>query len=83
MKKQHDRADALVKNAQRNIDQKGIDSPRQYGENYKQGTPLGERVKNLGEDIGSSAEEFVKVLLRGLSEELKISKEIPRMLPKT
>ncbi|MBE8999289.1 MULTISPECIES: hypothetical protein [unclassified Nostoc] len=61
----NDRADALVKNAQRNIDQKSVDSPRQYGENYKQGTPLGERVKNLGEDIGSSAEEVRKGVVKG------------------
>ncbi|MEH2025686.1 hypothetical protein [Nostoc sp.] len=61
----NDRADALVKNAQKNIDQKGIDSREQYGENYKQGTPLGERVKNLGEDIGSSAEEVRKGVVKG------------------
>ncbi|PHM11260.1 hypothetical protein [Nostoc sp. 'Peltigera malacea cyanobiont' DB3992] len=60
-----DRADALAKNAQKNIDRKGIDSPGQYGENYKQGTPLGERVKNLGEDIGSSAEEVRKGVVKG------------------
>ncbi len=61
----NDRAKALVKNAQKNIDQKGADSPGQYGENFKQGTPLGERVKNLGEDIGSSAEEVRKGLVKG------------------
>ncbi|MGV0105670.1 hypothetical protein [Nostoc sp. DSM 114167] len=61
----NDRAKALVKNAQKNIDQKGIDSPEQYGENYKQGTSLGGRVKNLGEDIGSSAEELGKGLVKG------------------
>ncbi|MBN3875869.1 MULTISPECIES: hypothetical protein [unclassified Nostoc] len=61
----NDRADALAKNAQRNIDQKSVDSAGQYGENYKQGTPLGERVKNLGEDIGSSAEEVRKGVVKG------------------
>ncbi|MEH2283605.1 MAG: hypothetical protein V7K90_20130 [Nostoc sp.] len=61
----NDRADALVKNAQKNIDQKGIDSREQYGRNFKQGTPLGERVKNLGEDIGSSAEEVRKGVVKG------------------
>jgi hypothetical protein len=61
----NDRADALAKNAQKNIDRKGIDSPEQYGENYKQGTPFGERVKNLGEDIGSSAEEVRKGVVKG------------------
>ncbi|MEH2105667.1 hypothetical protein [Nostoc sp.] len=61
----NDKAEALVKNAQKNIEQKGADSPEQYGQNYKQGTPLGERVKNLGEDIGSSAEEVRKGLVKG------------------
>ncbi|MEH2235129.1 hypothetical protein [Nostoc sp.] len=61
----NDKADALVKNAQRNIDQKGIDSREQYGRNFQQGTPLGERVKNLGEDIGSSADEVRKGLVKG------------------
>ncbi|MDZ8069398.1 MAG: hypothetical protein RMY64_27925 [Nostoc sp. DedQUE08] len=61
----NDRAKALVKNAQKNIDRKGIDSPEQYGENYKQGTSLGGRVKNLGEDIGGSAEELGKGLVKG------------------
>ncbi|MEH2244687.1 hypothetical protein [Nostoc sp.] len=61
----NDRGDAMAKNAQRNIEQKGADSPEQYGENYKQGTSLGGRVKNLGEDIGSSAEEVRKGLVKG------------------
>ena len=61
----NDRADALAKNSQKNIDQKGIDSPEQYGRNYKQGTPLGERVKNLGEDIGSSANELGEGVVKG------------------
>ncbi|MHC5724451.1 MAG: hypothetical protein ACYTXY_09910 [Nostoc sp.] len=61
----NDRGDALAKNSQKNIEQKGIDSREQYGENYKQGTPFGERVKNLGEDIGSSAEEVRKGLVKG------------------
>lgn len=61
----NDRGDAMAKNAQRNVEQKGADSPEQYGENYKQGTSLGGRVKNLGEDIGSSAEEVRKGLVKG------------------
>ncbi|MBN3927976.1 hypothetical protein [Nostoc sp. NMS4] len=61
----NDRAEALVKNAQKNIDQKGIDSKEQYGRNFQQGTPLGERVKNLGEDIGSSADELREGLVKG------------------
>lgn len=61
----NDRADALAKNSQKNIDQKGIDSPEQYGRNYKQGTPFGQRVKNLGEDVGSSANELGEGVVKG------------------
>jgi hypothetical protein len=61
----NDRADALAKNAQRNVEQKGIDSREQYGRNYQQGTPLGERVKNLGEDVGSSADELREGVVKG------------------
>ncbi|MEH2279146.1 MAG: hypothetical protein V7K40_31265 [Nostoc sp.] len=61
----NDRGDAMAKNAQRNVDEKGVNSPGEYGRNYKEGTPLGERVKNLGEDIGSSAEEVRKGVVKG------------------
>ncbi|MEH2467062.1 hypothetical protein [Nostoc sp.] len=61
----NDRGDAMAKNAQRNVDEKGVNSPGEYGQNFKEGTPLGERVKNLGEDIGSSAEEVRKGLVKG------------------
>ncbi|MEH2405359.1 hypothetical protein [Nostoc sp.] len=61
----NDRGDAMAKNAQRNIDQKGVNSPGEYGQNYKEGTPFGERVKNLGEDIGNSAEEVRKGVVKG------------------
>ncbi|MEH2393295.1 MAG: hypothetical protein V7K21_17120 [Nostoc sp.] len=61
----NDRGDAMAKNAQKNIDQKGVNSPGEYGQNFKEGTPLGERVKNLGEDIGSSAEEVRKGIVKG------------------
>jgi hypothetical protein len=37
----------------------------QYVENYRQGTPLPERVKNLGEDIGSSAKELTEGVTKG------------------
>lgn len=66
----NDRADALAKNAQKNIEQKSVDSREQYVRNYQQGTPFGERVKNLGEDVGSSAGElgegFAKGTQRGI-----------------
>ncbi|MBD2292433.1 hypothetical protein H6G06_02785 [Anabaena sphaerica FACHB-251] len=59
------RADELIENAQRNIERKGIDSTEQYVRNYREGTPFGERVKNLGEDVGSSAEELREGVSKG------------------
>lgn len=56
---------ALRDNAQRNINEKGIDSVDQYVDNYRQGTPFGQRVKNLGEDIGSSAKELGEGVAKG------------------
>ncbi|WP_017655301.1 DUF6658 family protein [Fortiea contorta] len=50
-------AKALSDNARKNVEQKGIDSPDQYVENFRQGTPLGERVKRLGENISNSVED--------------------------
>ncbi len=59
------RAAELAKNARRNVEQKGVDSSEQYVRNYREGTPLDERVKRLGEDIGSSAEELGKGVTQG------------------
>jgi hypothetical protein len=69
------KAKALRDNAQRNVDQKGIDSPGQYVENYRQGTPLGQRVKNLGEDIGSSAAEVGEGVAKGTKRGIENIKE--------
>jgi hypothetical protein len=71
----NDRADALVRNAQRRIDQKGADSAGQYGENYRKGTPLGERVKNLGEDVSSSAAETGEGVAKGTQRGIENIKE--------
>jgi hypothetical protein len=64
-KSARDRADALIENAQRNIERKGIDTTDQYVRNYREGTPFGERVKNLGEDVGSSAKEVREGVTKG------------------
>lgn len=69
------RGKALRDNAQRNVDEKGIDSPGQYAENYRQGTPFGQRVKNLGEDIGSSAEELGEGVAKGTKRGMENLKE--------
>ncbi|NEQ25693.1 MAG: hypothetical protein F6K28_42875, partial [Microcoleus sp. SIO2G3] len=59
------KAKALVDNAQRNIDEKGIDSPEQYVENYRSGTPLDERARRIGEDVGEAAENVGEGLSKG------------------
>jgi len=57
--------EALKENAERNIEQKSVDSPGQYGQNFQQGTPLGERVKRIGEDLKSSTEELTEGVSKG------------------
>ncbi|MBW4554720.1 MAG: hypothetical protein KME59_02045 [Trichormus sp. ATA11-4-KO1] len=59
------RAEALAKNARRNVEQKGINSSEQYVRNYQEGTPLDERVKRLGADVGSSAQELGEGVTKG------------------
>jgi hypothetical protein len=65
------KAKALIENAQRNIDTKSADSRQQYGENYRSGTPIGERVKRLGEDVGESAEELAEGAAKGTKQGLE------------
>jgi hypothetical protein len=59
------RAEDLINKAKRNVETKGIDSREQFVRNYQEGTPLDERVKRLGEDIGSSAEELREGVTKG------------------
>ncbi|PSB26708.1 hypothetical protein [Stenomitos frigidus] len=49
------KAKALKDQVERNITQKGIDSPEQYVKNFRSGTPLNERIGNIGDDLGQSA----------------------------
>jgi hypothetical protein len=70
-----DRADALVKNAKKNIEQKSVDSREQYVRNFQEGTPFGERVKNLGEDVGSSAEDLREGVVKGTQRGIENLKE--------
>lgn len=50
------KAKALKDRVQRNIDEKRIDSTEQYVDNYRSGTPLGERTARFGNDIRRGAE---------------------------
>jgi len=58
------KAKALVENAERNLN-KSVDNPDNYIRNYQQGTPLGERVRRIGEDVGSSAQELTEGVSKG------------------
>ncbi|MBW4563494.1 MAG: hypothetical protein KME32_20590 [Mojavia pulchra JT2-VF2] len=69
------KAKALRDNSKRNVDEKGIDSPGQYVENYRQGTPFGQRVKNLGGDIGGSTEELTEGVAKGTKRGIENIKE--------
>lgn len=52
------RAKALKDRVERNIDDKRIDSVDQYVENYRTGTPIGERTERFAKDIRRGAEDF-------------------------
>ncbi len=75
------KAKNLIKNAQRNIDEKSVDSPEQYAENYRSGTPLGERVRRLGEDVSESAGEVVTGAAKGTQKGLQNIKENAQQAP--
>ncbi|HEY9669467.1 MAG TPA: DUF6658 family protein [Coleofasciculaceae cyanobacterium] len=72
------KANALVKNSQRNINEKGIDSPEQYVENYQSGAPLGERVRKIGENVGEAAGNIGKDASKGARENAENIKETSR-----
>lgn len=57
------KAERLSENARKNIDK--VNSPGDFADEYQQGTPLGERVKNLSKDIGESFQD----LGQGVAEE--------------
>jgi hypothetical protein len=69
------KAKGLVDNAKRNIDEKSVDSVEQYVENYRSGTPLGERVKRIGEDVGEAADNVKEEASKGAKENLQNTKE--------
>lgn len=69
------KAKALRDRVETNINEKGIDSPEQYARNYKSGTPLGERVQNIGEDVSESTKELTKGVTKGTQKGTKNLKE--------
>lgn len=69
------KAKGLIDNAQRNINEKSIDSPEQYVENYRSGAPLGERVKKIGENVGKAAEDVGSQASKGARENAENTKQ--------
>lgn len=69
------KAKALVENAQKNIDQKSVDSGEQYVENYQSGTSVGERARRIGENIGESAKELTEGAAKGTQRGVQNLKE--------
>jgi len=70
------KAKGLVDNAKKNIDEKGIDSLEQYGRNYRSGTPLGERVKRIGEDVSDSVENVTDKVSKGTQKNLRQTQDL-------
>jgi uncharacterized protein YjbJ (UPF0337 family) len=65
------KAKALVDNAKKNINEKSVDSLEQYGQNYRSGTPIGERVKRIGEDVSNSVENLKENVSKGTQKNLR------------
>lgn len=65
---------ALIDNAEHNI-QKRADSPEDYARNYRSGTPLGERVENLAEDVSESAKNTAEGVSKGTQRGIENIKE--------
>lgn len=76
IKQAQTKAKALVDNAQKNIDQKSVDSTEQYVENYRNGTPLGERVRRIGENVGRAAENVKDDVSKGTQENLQNAQDV-------
>ncbi|MGF1495467.1 MAG: hypothetical protein ACFB8W_01400 [Elainellaceae cyanobacterium] len=54
------KSDALIQEAKQNL--RKVEDPGDFAENYREGTPLGERVKNIGEGVEESLENVGKDL---------------------
>jgi hypothetical protein len=69
------KSEFLKENAQTNVDEKGVKSPGDYVQNYKEGTPLGERTQRLGENIKKSTEEVTEGVAKGTQRGIENIKE--------
>ncbi|MFB8787584.1 MAG: DUF6658 family protein [Potamolinea sp.] len=74
------KAKALIDNAQKNINQKSVDSVDQYVENYRSGAPLGERVRKIGENVGDSAKNLKEDVAKGSKENFENLQDVTKDL---
>jgi ElaB/YqjD/DUF883 family membrane-anchored ribosome-binding protein len=58
------KASDLINRSKQNL-QKRADSPQQYVKNYREGTPLNERVQNITEDVATPAKQLGENLSEG------------------
>jgi len=68
------RAEDLINRSKQNL-QKRVDSPGQYAKNYREGTPLGERVRNITEDVAQPGKELKENLSEGAEKGTRNIKE--------
>ncbi len=59
------KAESLVRKAERNVTEKGTDSPEQFGENYRQGAPVGERAQKATKGLGNAAKGVTEDVSEG------------------
>ncbi|MGF1513322.1 MAG: hypothetical protein ACFB5Z_06455 [Elainellaceae cyanobacterium] len=64
------KAERLERSAERNVNK--VQDVDDFVDNYKAGTPLGDRIKNIGENLGEAAEETVDDVQAGLSPDKRL-----------
>lgn len=57
------RAKALVDNSRRNLDK--VNNVEEFAENYRQGTPVQDRVKNFAEDVKEHTDDLTQGVAKG------------------
>jgi hypothetical protein len=63
----------LKKNAEKNVSK--VNSPEEFAESFKNGTPLDERVKNFSSDVADSAKQLTEDVKSGTKRNVRQLKE--------
>ena len=63
----------LLDNANKNVSKSS--NPGEFAKNFREGTPLDERVKNISEDVGESAKQFADDVSSGAKRNVRKLKE--------